>query len=877
MGNGQFQRSRLEERRAPIAILKDGRFVYANQAYLKLFDLEDVSELQGRLFSSRIAERHFDRLNDHLVEAASASSREKSRPQAKLTLFKHDGERFVGIARSHSVLFDDEECVQLELTTKEDITLRGTLKRHPWGFYFSLLFLLLFSAIPNLLLLNLDINNAPKVYFPEDEPAVIADNAIRERFPSDQVVVMLFEGVGLFSDGFLKAFDGLAESLMTHPLVDDVLAVTRQDHISGSEEGFAVVPLVDIGKLSESHPSERPGMVLADPLATRVLVSKDAGALSMIVVPQGADNSLQRLQLTQDIQTLVKQHRLDGYLTAVAGHVPVDVAELRSMLRDNMIFIPATTGIGLLMIWWLFRRVLAVVVSGLAIGVVVSCTIAIYVVAQQPFTLISSITPPLLSALTIAALIHLFNAIHYASQRGLVWKDRVEKALDEIRRPSRFTALTTAAGLASLSTSPIPPIANFGLIAACGVVMIYFVVIVVIPPVLVHWDHAPWPSKRGSLAWMDRMVSGLSKTGIRHPAWVLGVTGLLLVGGVPFIWNIKVETNFQEFFQPSHEIRRSTDYIDKVLVGTMPLEVSFTTPKLNELQRPRNLRQIEQFQDWVETLPEVDKSISMVDFIEEMNWGFNEEKEEFRRLPDDRRLISQYLFIYDGDDLYDLVDRDFQTARVNLSLNVHSANEISTVLDTIRAYLAQNISGEMTWDIAGVGRLFADMEELLVKGQVYSLAGALLLIMILMLVLWRSLWQALLCMVPNLSPILLIFIVMGVFGIWLDMATAMIASVAVGIAVDDTIHVFHGFIHRVKQGVNPATALIRTYGQAGRAVMTTTIILTAQFMVLVTSQFVPTGNFGLLTSIGLMTALLFDLLILPAILIIIYRRSVGQG
>jgi len=111
-----------------------------------------------------------------------------------------------------------------------------------------------------------------------------------------------------------------------------------------------------------------------------------------------------------------------------------------------------------------------------------------------------------------------------------------------------------------------------------------------------------------------------------------------------------------------------------------------------------------------------------------------------------------------------------------------------------------------------------------------------------------------------------------VFGIWMDMATAMIASVAVGIAVDDTIHIYHGFIHRVRQGIKPVAALEKTYRQAGRAVMITTIILSAQFLVLTTSHFVPTTNFGLLTSIGLITALLFDLLLLPAILIAIYSR-----
>ena len=210
-----------------------------------------------------------------------------------------------------------------------------------------------------------------------------------------------------------------------------------------------------------------------------------------------------------------------------------------------------------------------------------------------------------------------------------------------------------------------------------------------------------------------------------------------------------------------------------------------------------------------------------------------------------------------------------------MSINVHPANEIAAIMDKLRGYMNEHAPPGLQWEIAGNSRLFADMEELLVKGQVYSLWGALVLIFLLMLLLWRSLGSALLCMIPNLSPILLIFIVMGLFGIWLDMATAMIASVAVGIAVDDTIHVYHGYISRKNAGVRPVQALARTFSHAGRAVVTTTIILSAQFMILVSSLFQPTTHFGLLTSIGLWAALVFDLLLLPAIIILLAKMKTG--
>jgi predicted RND superfamily exporter protein len=410
----------------------------------------------------------------------------------------------------------------------------------------------------------------------------------------------------------------------------------------------------------------------------------------------------------------------------------------------------------------------------------------------------------------------------------------------------------------------------FGLISAAGEALIYLIVIHILPNIFARFDFADWPSRRSGMGVIDSLVRRLFHLGVRHPLAVVVVIigGLLL--SLPLIGKIQVETNMQEFFHPDHPARRATEVVEERLVGTTSLDVVFTSARQDGLKSPRVMKMIRGFQTWVESQPEVDKSISMADFVEDMNWGFHAEDPAYRRIPDDPQLLSQYLLVYDGEDLFDFVDQRYRLTHVRLSVNVHGANRISDLMDRIRDYLDQHRISDVSWDIAGFGRLFADQEDLLVKGQVYSLLGALVLIFLLLLVQWRSLGAALLCMVPNLSPILLIFIVMGLFGIWLDMATAMIASVAVGIAVDDTIHIYHGFIHRVRRGIQPVTALVRTYRQAGRAVMTTTVILCAQFLVLTLSQFVPTTHFGMLTTIGLLAALLFDLLLLPALLILIY-------
>ena len=415
--------------------------------------------------------------------------------------------------------------------------------------------------------------------------------------------------------------------------------------------------------------------------------------------------------------------------------------------------------------------------------------------------------------------------MHYSAQRGKTGYARIENALHEVRRPALFNSLTTAAGLLSLATSPIPAIRTFGLISSVGVIFIYFVVIIILPPIFIRWDSKPWLHTKAGLRWIDIFIRSLYRLSIRYPAWVVILTIAALGLGMPALWQIKVETSLQEFFLPDHPIRRDTDYFETKMSGTGTLDVIFETRERDGLKKPEYLTFMRDFQTWVEQLPEVDKTISPADFIEEMNWGFHSENPVFRLIPDNPKLISQYLLIYDGEDLFDFVDRDFRTSHVSLSINVHPAKQIDALMEKIRTFLQHETPKGLQWEIAGNSRLLADMEDLLVTGQVYSMWGALGMIFLLMWLLWRSFGSAVLCMIPNVAPVLLIFIVMGLFGLWLDMATAMIASIAVGIAVDDTIHLYHGYNKRIKAGIHPVQALVRTYRQAGRAVVSTTIIL----------------------------------------------------
>lgn len=723
-----------------------------------------------------------------------------------------------------------------------------------------------------LLTLRLHIDNTPEVYSPPGAPSVVFERALREQFPEDEVLALLFRGEGLLSDARLRDLHTLARRLEARADVDRVLTLTTFDHIAGTEDGFAVEPLIDPGALERTTPAERARRALADRFAPGLLISEDADAVAVVVRPRNLQDSLQRQALFEAVLEAVADVGLGDALAATAGQIALDVAELRSMLRDSLVFIPATMAMGLALIWWLFRRPLAVVLALAAIATSAALAVAVVALWGRPYTLVASMIPPLMAALTVALLIHLYNAMYHAARSGAAGARRVAQAVGEVRRPALFTALTTAAGLVSLALSPIQPIQTFGVAAGIGALLLFPIVMVLVPAILAAWDRSAWPAPRGLGRGLDRAVEAMARVAVRRAGWVIAVALLAAAVTSPLLLRVKSETDLYQFFGEEHWLTRSTELVERELAGVSQLEVVFDAEGRDALKNPGRLQALRHFQEWLETLPQVDRTFSMAEIVEEMHWAFHGEDPRFRAVPDSGPLISQYLFIYDGRDLYELVDRDFTRTRLTISLNVHGANEIQEVIDAIAARLRERPVADLQWRLAGDANLFAEQEDLLVRGQIHSLWGALALIFLLMALLWRSARAAALCMIPNVAPIWFIFTVMGATGIRLDMATAMIASVAVGVAVDDTIHVYDGIRRRRRQGMALTAALLRTYRQAGRAVAATTLILCAQFLLLTSSAFVPTVQFGLLTAVGLLAALAFDLLLLPAVLVALSRR-----
>lgn len=732
----------------------------------------------------------------------------------------------------------------------------------------ALLFILGLLAASVLVLSDLRFNNSPEVYYPPDAPAVQLRDELRRDFPGDEVLTVLFRGDDLYQRDFLQRLSRLVDELSRSPEVDRVTTVTTLERISGSDDGFSVERLINPQLLRRASPEELQQRVMADRFAPGALASKDLKYMAMVVRPKAMTESGQRLALSLAVARAINEAGLRDHYAGEAGPVTMDVLQLESILSDTFRFLPLTAAVALGLLAWVVGRWRPVVVGALAMVVVVVPTLAAIAFSGRPYTMASAILPSLLAAYTVVTLLHLYAGIQRAQRVTSSAAQAVDAALHETLRPGLFNVVTTSAGLLSLLLVPIPPIQLFGVAGALGTLVVFLTVYGLMPPLLRRFPGPAWPQQGSGLGALGRAARRITHTSLRFPKTVVFVFVALVALAAPQILKVQVETDMLAFFAPEHRINVHTRLIEQAMVGTTSLEVSLQADTRDAFQSVAMLQRLKDLQSWLDAQPEVDRSGSMVELVEEMHWAMNGERPDFRSLPGNDRLLRQYLLVYDGKDLYELVNRDFQRTRIVLNLNVHGTYAIREVIDRIQARVRAHPLPGVKADVGGYGRLLADQIELLVDGQTRSFAGAFALIFLIMALLWRTFKGAALCMVPNLAPLFFIFVLMGALAIRLDSATVMIASVVLGITVDDTIHLYHGFRRRLQQGVAPMWAIARSYEATGRAVMATSAILVGQFLLLAWSDFVPTANFGLMTATGLAAGLAFELILLPALLLL---------
>jgi len=589
-----------------------------------------------------------------------------------------------------------------------------------------------------------------------------------------------------------------------------------------------------------------------------------------------------------------------------------------------------------LLLWILFRSFSAVVWPMVTIAASMAWTWGITVWLGVTVSNMIALTVLLVFAVGIADCVHVISAYFTFRRNGEEHHDALSLAYGKTGLAILVTTITTMSGVLALTTSNLAPIFVFGMMSAFGVVMALFFTVVLLPILLDIWhpgapseEDATWADKFG--IWWNQLYIGkqaaiavvyITLVYLLLGLWVGSYIALIsfltyvvvnwqhqILSYVPYIVArrpivimltffatlgicaygtslIRIDTNMTELLREDNPMRQAYEIVDDNMAGAMSMVVMIDTGTTDGLLNPRLLQAIDTMQERVETryADQVSRTNSLANIVKDTYQIMNDDDPAFYEVPDDQQLISQLLYLFNSanpEDRRALVSDDY--SRSHITLNIYNAgsyeyqlffNEIGQDIDEIFGPLEAEFP-EMDVYLTGSMALLMRMADEVANSQFNSFALAIGVISVIMILTLGSLQGGVMAMIPNLIPAMLSFGLMGLMGIPLDTDTLLIAPLIIGIAVDDTIHFMtHYRVDLIRTG-SVSEALKSTIRDVGQAVMFTTMVLGLGFALLSFSDYLGMAKMGFFGSAAIFVALLCDLFLIPA-MIMIFKPTFGQ-
>jgi len=649
----------------------------------------------------------------------------------------------------------------------------------------------------------------------------------------------------------------------------------------------------------------------SNPLFQGNVISADGRTTSLwLVFSSSVKSGEDRAAVLVSVQEVLDQEESESGLKFYIAGIPVIEHEYVVLTkRDLLTFLPLAVAVFFLLLCMYFRNVMGTFLPLATVGIAMLWTVGLMSLFGLKISVLSSIVPILILIIGIADAVHLLSRYREDAQKYENKREALAHTMLTMVAACFLTTFTTAIGFAALLTTDLYIVQEFGVLTAVGIMIAYVVAIEFLPSVL---DNVP--RFRGRIAdnfseeLSDRTMSGIARINLRHRGVIFVVVSLVVTVSVIGILRIKNEGSWLQDIRESNPVHQSHKFFEKNLSDVVTLDIILRSPEKGQINDLERLQKIEAFQEAVSSwvMPgndqvRVTQTLSYTDFLKEVNRarvikkayeeasekeGFQKlaafaevrkkiEDPSFRKLPADKSEMQACLALYNGtsevkgiEKEYDLVarmtDKELSASRLSVRLQNATSTRIEAFIQFVRqkhAPFAEDFSVMPT----GKTWLAKKAMDSVIRNMVASLGLAAIIIFISMSLLFRSIKVGLLAIVPNMLPMVVTGGAMGWIGIPLSFSSVTIFSVALGIAVDTTIHYLARLRLEVAVDHDHTKAMYRALKGAGRPMIFATILLVLGFGSILTSNFKFTFHFGLLGGIAIVTALLGDLFVAPSL------------
>ena len=679
------------------------------------------------------------------------------------------------------------------------------------------------TALAGSQLGELTVSNSLEIWYPEDDPELIQYREFQEQYGNDEIVI-----AAVTSDA---GFDNEDSDLLLEELTDGLFDI----------DGVATVSSRITVPLSLRDARDR-------------LLSKDGRTTVLIVqMMAGTDIEAQRHRILEDIKDTFDSFDLPYYL---AGYgVIYDALNEESTIGASTLIVSAHA-LMIMLLWVFFRRPLPVIATLLAVGVAVTWTMGLYVALDRQLNMVTMALPTLVLVIGIADCVHLLRAVA-AESKDLSHDERIIRALASMLPPCFVTSLTTAAGFLALTTSSLPIVRHLGLFGAIGMLCAFVASFVLLTAAL-SWKATEPKADDGRA---DGLAASLSGVGLKHPGRT--ISGFAITAAV-FLFGLTelvVDTDSYTYLKEGHVIHRDSDFIQTTMGPYVPVDFVVSAPE--NVLSTEVLDSVQAWQLKVMSEGGIGWTWSLLDAlgVEQSVTPSSLQAGEISMRLDRIRRFSPVI-------INSMIAGDTQL-RVSFGTEVMSAKTVQRLMDRAQTYAEFPDGVELT--PAGYTPLYTRIVDEIVSSQLKGFATALTLIVILLGLGMRSLRRVALAIPANLFPVLLTLGLMGLTGIPLDVATATIATVILGLVVDDTVHILRQPVDGTK--LRLSDSLLDSSRRSGGTLLITSVILALGFLILGLAEIRSIAWFGFLTSFAMAVAIITDLMLLPALARLADARS----
>ncbi len=767
--------------------------------------------------------------------------------------------------------------------------------RHPWSvLVISLLGVAAFaSRIPHIV-----VDTTTEGFLHKTDPELVAYDDFRERFGRDDSIFVGIETDDPFTFDALERLRDLHEDLESNtPHLYEITSMLNARWTRGNDDQLLVEDLVEEWPTDQRDLDALRERVSANPLYVDNLISRDGRITTVLLdidtfVQTGIDDDGRPIQrylsgseqraVVEAVRSAVERHTTPEFDIHAVGILWMADRLAYRMLDDLPTLVRRALVAMVVILFALFGTVRGVL---LPLCVVVSSMFVAFgslPLLGMPYQLPTQVVALSLLAIGIGDSIHVLAIYYHYRRDGMCKNDALIDAFAHAGPAILLTSLTTAGALLSFISAEVAPISNVGVLLPIGVAAAFVTTITILPALLVILPEPKKQPTQRSFHFIERGLRGAGLWAADHPRATLSVAAVVLAVAGVGASQVRFSHNPLLWFPEGDVLRDSTLYLNERLGGVVTLEVLFETGEPDGVKSPELLRAIEDitksnaaYRDRSDTVS-IGKTISIVDLLKETNRALNENSDDAYRLPSSRELVAQELLLFElsgNNDLEDLADYQYETARMTVRAPWVDGTRYGDFINSLMADYRESAGDladiSMTGRVPLLGRTMSAVIQSMTASYIFAFAAVTPMMMLFL----GSARLGLISMIPNLLPVVTAVGLMGWFGLPLDVFSLLTGSITLGVAVDDTIHFMHGVRSELALTDDVRGAIERTLSMTGQAMFSTTLILCVGFGLYASAYMRNLVNFGVVTAFALAVALLADILVAPALVSLMGRRS----